>query len=118
MDAAPRRPGADHHRQLAGHHGTVESNVFQKTVDCPDEWFNGHHVKGGAVMPDPNIKPCENCGGGQIIDYDKSLYLVENAEDPCLVGALYGVVRIYTCNECSLIRTFLETPGAVKSTSN
>ena len=22
----------------------LESNVFQRTVDYPDEWFNGHHV--------------------------------------------------------------------------
>ena len=24
--------------------GSVESNVFQKTVDYPDEWANGYHV--------------------------------------------------------------------------
>ena len=24
--------------------GDVESNVYQRTVDYPDEWFNGHHV--------------------------------------------------------------------------
>jgi len=30
--------------QYAGHNGTVESNVFQRTVDYPDEWANGHHV--------------------------------------------------------------------------
>ena len=28
----------------AGHHGTVESNVYRKTVDYPDKWSNGHHV--------------------------------------------------------------------------
>ncbi len=22
----------------------MESNVYQKTVDYPDEWHNGHHV--------------------------------------------------------------------------
>ena len=30
--------------KYAGHTGTVESNVFQRTVDYPDEWANGHHV--------------------------------------------------------------------------
>ena len=30
--------------QYAGHTGTIESNVYQRTVDYPDEWFNGHHV--------------------------------------------------------------------------
>ena len=28
----------------AGHTGTIESNVHQRTVDYPDEWANGHHV--------------------------------------------------------------------------
>ena len=28
----------------AGHTGTIESNVYQKTVDYPDEWANGFHV--------------------------------------------------------------------------
>ncbi len=28
----------------AGHRGTVESNVYQRTVDYPDEWHNGYHV--------------------------------------------------------------------------
>ena len=23
---------------------TVKRNVYQRTVDYPDEWFNGHHV--------------------------------------------------------------------------
>ena len=27
-----------------GHMGTVESNVYQRTVDYPDEWYNGHHI--------------------------------------------------------------------------
>ena len=27
-----------------GHRGTVESNVYQKTVDYPEEWANGYHV--------------------------------------------------------------------------
>ena len=27
-----------------GHRGTVEANVYQKTVDYPDEWANGFHV--------------------------------------------------------------------------
>ena len=27
-----------------GHRGTVEANVYQKTVDDPDEWANGYHV--------------------------------------------------------------------------
>ena len=30
--------------KYAGHTGTVESNVYQKTVDYPDEWHNGFHV--------------------------------------------------------------------------
>ena len=30
--------------KYAGQTGTVESNVYQRTVDYPDEWFNGHHV--------------------------------------------------------------------------
>ena len=30
--------------QYAGRTGTVESNVYQKTADFPDEWANGHHV--------------------------------------------------------------------------
>jgi hypothetical protein len=27
-----------------GHRGTVEENVYQKTVDYPEEWANGYHV--------------------------------------------------------------------------
>jgi len=30
--------------KYAGYCGTVEANVFQKTVDFPDEWSNGYHV--------------------------------------------------------------------------
>ena len=30
--------------KYAGHSGTVESNMYQRTVDYPDEWFNGFHV--------------------------------------------------------------------------
>ena len=30
--------------KYAGQSGTVESNVFQKSVDYPDEWHNGFHV--------------------------------------------------------------------------
>ena len=30
--------------RYAGHTGTVESNVHQRTVDYPDELANGHHV--------------------------------------------------------------------------
>ena len=30
--------------KCARHTGTVESNVYQRTEDHPDEWFNGHHV--------------------------------------------------------------------------
>ena len=30
--------------KYAGHTGTVESNVYQRTVDYPDEWANGHYV--------------------------------------------------------------------------
>ena len=27
-----------------GHRGTAEANVYEKTVDFPDEWSNGYHV--------------------------------------------------------------------------
>ena len=27
-----------------GHRGTVEANVYQKTVDYPEEWANAYHV--------------------------------------------------------------------------
>ena len=30
--------------KYAGRTGTVESNVYQKTMDYPDEWANGYHV--------------------------------------------------------------------------
>ena len=30
--------------QYAGCRGIVESNVYQRTVDYPDEQANGHHV--------------------------------------------------------------------------
>ena len=30
--------------KYAGQLGTVESNVYQRTVDYPDEWRNGHQV--------------------------------------------------------------------------
>ena len=30
--------------KYAGRQGAVESNVYQRTVDYPDEWANGHHV--------------------------------------------------------------------------
>jgi len=30
--------------KYAGHQGTVESNVYQRTVDYPEELHNGHHV--------------------------------------------------------------------------
>ncbi len=30
--------------KYAGHTGTVESNVYQRTVDYADEWHDGHHV--------------------------------------------------------------------------
>ena len=30
--------------RYAGHQASVESNVYQRTVDYPDEWHNGHHV--------------------------------------------------------------------------
>ena len=30
--------------KYAGHRGTVEANVYQKTVDYPGEWANGFHV--------------------------------------------------------------------------
>ena len=30
--------------KYAGRAGTVESNVFQRTVDFPDDFANGYHV--------------------------------------------------------------------------
>lgn len=30
--------------EYAGHQGRIESNVFQRPVDYPDEWSNGHQV--------------------------------------------------------------------------
>ena len=30
--------------QYAGNLGTIESNVYQRTADYPDEWNNGFHV--------------------------------------------------------------------------
>ena len=30
--------------KYAMHTGTVESNVYQRTVDYPDEWANGYHI--------------------------------------------------------------------------
>ncbi len=30
--------------KYTGRTGTIESNVYQRTVDYPDEWANGHHV--------------------------------------------------------------------------
>ena len=30
--------------KYAGHLGTVESNVYQRTVDYPDELANGFHI--------------------------------------------------------------------------
>ena len=30
--------------KFAGRTGTIESNVYQKTVDYSDEWANGYHV--------------------------------------------------------------------------
>ena len=30
--------------KYAGRTGTVEANVYQNTVDYPDEWSNGYHV--------------------------------------------------------------------------
>ena len=43
--------------KYAGHSGTVESSVFQRTVDCPDKLASGYRVAGyggagyGAVGP-------------------------------------------------------------------
>ena len=36
--------------KYAGHFGTVESNVYQRTVDDPDEFDNGFHI-----MLDPEL---------------------------------------------------------------
>ena len=30
--------------KYAGRTGTIESNVYQRTEDYPEEWGNGHHV--------------------------------------------------------------------------
>jgi ribosomal protein L24 len=30
--------------KYAGYQGTVEANVYQNTMDYPDEWANGFHV--------------------------------------------------------------------------
>ena len=30
--------------RYAGHSGTVESDVYQRTVDYSNEWSNGHHI--------------------------------------------------------------------------
>ena len=30
--------------KCAGHQGTIEANVYQRTVDCPSEWANGYHI--------------------------------------------------------------------------
>ena len=30
--------------KYTGHTCTLESNVYQRTVDYPDEWFDGHQV--------------------------------------------------------------------------
>ncbi len=30
--------------KYAGHKGTVESNVFERTGDFPDEWAYAYHV--------------------------------------------------------------------------
>ena len=30
--------------RYANYNGTVESNVYQRTMDYPDEWANGYHV--------------------------------------------------------------------------
>ena len=38
--------------KYAGRNGTVESDVYQRTVDYPEEWGNGFHVMldSGAVV--------------------------------------------------------------------
>ena len=36
--------------KFAGHTGTVDSNVHQRTVDYPDESANGYHVMLDTVM--------------------------------------------------------------------
>lgn len=30
--------------KYAGRTGTIDSNVYQRTMDCTDEYHNGHHV--------------------------------------------------------------------------
>ncbi len=39
--------------KYAGQSGTLESNVYQRTVDYPDKWFNGHHRI--ALVPNSEI---------------------------------------------------------------
>ena len=43
MDATTWPPDQDHDGQ-AGYSGTVESNVYQRTVDYPEDFYNGIHV--------------------------------------------------------------------------
>jgi hypothetical protein len=30
--------------KYTGHQGTIDANVYQRTVDYRDEWANGYHV--------------------------------------------------------------------------
>lgn len=43
LDSAARRPGVTTVK-FASRFGTAESNVYQRTVDYPDQWANGFHV--------------------------------------------------------------------------
>ena len=40
----PRRRGFERKCRHEGHRGVIEANMYQKTVDHPDEWANGYHV--------------------------------------------------------------------------
>ena len=43
--------------KYSGHTGTIESNVYQRTMDYPDEWANGYHV-----MLDTEVLVTVRCG--------------------------------------------------------
>ena len=44
MDAEPGDRVKITTGKYAGHTGIFEANVYQRTVDYPEEWNNGHHV--------------------------------------------------------------------------
>lgn len=52
------------------------------------------------------IKPCENCGSGNFVELDNpgAVPVPQSSVDQLLV-------RIYTCNDCWMIRMFLHDPS-------